>query len=131
MIHAFVRKATPEQIAAGEQYERQVQQAATSYDENVVAPPCVACGKPVADKDFERHRYEAHAGNEMVQPWGRPDAREALFLARNPDELQRKVAIWREKHPGVILRLAGDGQRYGGLMVWARYRVLDAKGKLA
>ena len=127
----WIHKATPEQIAAGETHEQAQESADKSYDYGVYAPPCVGCGEPVTDQDFYRHRYERHAGNEMVQPFGKPDAREALFLAHSVDELGRKVALWRAKHPGLRLRLAADGKRYEGRLVWVRYRVFDTKGRAA
>lgn len=130
MIHVWTNRPGRAVLEAGERAEQAEQQADASYD-RLQAPPCVACGQPVADKDFERHRYEAHAGNEMVQPFGRPEAREALFLAHDADELAKKVQIWRDRHPGVRLTLAGEGTRYEGRMCWVRYRVLDARGKVA
>lgn len=124
----WIPRATKAQMAAGEATDQAEQAATESYD-RMMAPPCVACGKPVSDKDFERHRREEHAGNEQCQPWGTPDAREALFLAHTLDELGRKVALWRSKHPGLRLELAADGTRYEGRMVWIRYRVLDSRGR--
>jgi hypothetical protein len=115
-------------MAAGEAVDRAEQKANESYDA-MVAPPCVACGEPVADKDYERHRYEKHAGNEMLQPSGTPDAREALFLAHDAEELRRKFAIWRARHPGLRLQLAAEGTRYEGRMVFVKYRILDSRGR--
>lgn len=129
-FHPWIQKATPAQMAAGEATDRAEQSANESYD-RMLAPPCVACDEPVLDKDYERHRYEKHQGNEMVQPIGKPDAREALFLAHTRAELEQKLAIWRGKHPGIRLELAGEGTRFRGLMCWSRYRVFDSKGRAA
>ena len=107
------------------------EQSADASHANVIAPPCPACNQPVSDKDWEKHKYEAHGINEMVRPYGRPDAREAFFTGYDRARLEEKIAIWRSKHPGIRLELAAEGHDAERKVVWQRYRIFDAKGRPA
>ena len=107
------------------------EQSADASHANVIAPPCPACGQPVADKDWEAHKYSAHGISEMCQPWGRPDAREAMFVHVTAARLGEKIAAWRSRHPGVQLQLSGDGFDRARKLFWRRYRIFDAAGKPA
>lgn len=97
------------------------EEEANQAGERVIAPPCPACGKPVADKEWRKHGYEDHDIREMVRPYGEPDAREAFFTAYDTDQLEQKVAIWQGKHPGVSLVHAGEGKDVQRKIVWRRY----------
>lgn len=99
-----------------------------SVDE-VQAPKCPACERPVRDQDWDRHRYEVHADPKNVMPYGKPDAREAVFVGPTPDSLDRKVAAWRALHPGVQLRLLGSGKDRDRNLLFLRYRIHDAQGR--
>src|SRR5580765_6900645 len=66
---AWTQRPGPDVVATGLARDQAEQSADDSYRNKVEAPPCVACGQPLSDKDFERHRYEAHGGNEACQPW--------------------------------------------------------------
>jgi hypothetical protein len=131
MTHLWLGRPGQEILQTGEASERRQQSADASYD-RLMAPPCPACNQPVLDRDWERHKYE-HGINEMVQPFGRPDAREAFFLAYSAAQLEEKLAIWRRRHPGIRLALAGDGTRPNGKsrLYWRRYRLFDHAGRAA
>lgn len=135
LIHApsvgiWIPQATAQEMAAGLAREKAAQAAAESYD-YIVAPPCPACGQPVSDRDWEKHKYQEHDVRQVCQPYGTPDARELLLLAYDAGDMERKLAIWRSKHPGVRLEPAGDGTRENGKIIYRRWRLFDAKGKAA
>lgn len=126
--HLWLGRPGQETLQRGIAHELAEQSADASHD-RVIAPPCHACGEPVADKDWERHKYEKHAMNEMCQPYGKADSREVLFLCYSRAHLEQKLAIWRSKHPGLRLALAGEGSRNNGKLFFQRFRVLDQNGK--
>ena len=135
LIHApsvgiWIPAASRQVILAGEAHEKAEQAADESYDQ-MMAPPCPACGKPVKDKDWERHRRVDHADSEVAQPAGKPDARELLLLAYSQEDMERKLTIWRSRHPGIRLEPSGDGTREEGKIVWRRWRIFDGRGKPA
>lgn len=125
----WVPRATREQMMAGDAFDRQVQKAEDAHAK-VVAPPCPACGVPIKDSEWDRHKAEAHNGRQVVQPYGTADSRELLILGTSKDDLDRKEAKWRELHPGLTLSLAGEGRepRYKNIL-WQRYRVITTAGK--
>src|SRR5437016_11380106 len=100
MTYHWLGRPGQETLQAGVKRELAEQSASESHD-RVIAPPCPACNQPVSDRDWRRHCFEAHAINEMVRPYGAPDAREAFFTGYNAASLEEKIAIWRSKHPGV------------------------------
>lgn len=112
------------EFKAGVVREEQEQRCEESY-QTVMAPPCPACGQPVSDTDWPAHKYTKHQINESVQPWGRPDSREAVFLGGSRENLAEKIARWSSRHPGVTLLLLGQGTERRGkvLLFWQRYRV--------
>lgn len=131
--HVWIPKLTYVQFQQGLTRELQEQSADASYD-RMMAPPCPGCGQAVSDAEWERHKYETHAINEMVQPHGKPDAREALFIGGSREKIEERVAFWRTKHPGCRLALMGDGIEVRGertRILWKRYRILDGKGRPA
>jgi hypothetical protein len=106
----WVKETRPEVLAQGETREAAEESARVSHDE-VVAPACPACGQPVSDKEWERHRAEVHGRpRQVVRPWGKPDARECLIVAPTRDLLDEKIQQWRALHPGVRLEPAGEGR---------------------
>ena len=126
MIHTWTDRPHPDAPAMvqGRARDRAEHSADLSYQERVLAPPCPVCGRGVEDKDWDRHKYEQHGVNDGLRPWGTPDAREALFVAADPDDLDRKIAAWRRTHPGVRLRPLGDGRvAPGSPMRFLRFRV--------
>lgn len=128
--HLWLGRPGQETLQRGIARELAEQSAETSHD-NVIAPPCPACSEPVADKDWEKHKYEKHGINEMVRPYGRADAREAFFTGYNKASLEQKLAIWRSKHPGIPLELAGEGHDTARKVVWQRYRLFHGDGRPA
>ena len=120
-------RPAPAVLRRGETREHAEQSADASAD-RVQAPPCPACGRPVADADWTLHKYERHGLAERVRPYGKADSRELLVLGENPGDLARKVARWRWTHPGLRLQLAADGKVDGGLL-FVRYRVADLNGR--
>jgi hypothetical protein len=110
-------------------YELQQDRARQANDE-IDAPPCPGCGRPVRDENWQAHRRLAH-GLDGVQPYGRPDAREALFIGEDQAELDRKIARWREGHPGVRLLPMGDGRDRELGLIFARFRLIDRRGRRA
>lgn len=118
----------PAVLARGETREH-AEQSADASSEAVMAPPCVACGKPVEDKDWDRHRFEEHDLGDPVRPYGKADSRELLVLGADTGALARKVAQWRRLHPGLRLELAADGKDGPGGLLFVRYRVLTMKGE--
>lgn len=118
----------PAVIKRGEAREHAQQSADASYDRNVKAPPCVACGKPVQDKDWDWHRFEDHGLSDPVRPYGKADSRELLVVGADTGELARKVAKWRRLHPGLRLELAADGKEGPGGLLFLRYRVCSLNG---
>lgn len=129
-FHAWVNRPPQAVLEVGERSEKAQQSADESYYSKVLAPPCVACGQPVSDADFQRHRYERHGGNEAAVPWGKPTSRELVICGVGSDDMEEKVARWRRLHPGVHLEILGDGHLYGGKLAWMRFRVLDHRGRL-
>lgn len=135
LIHAptvrlWLPQATAATMRQGVAREQAEQAADEAYD-RMMAPECVACGKRVKDADYERHRRVDHADNEVVQPAGKPDARELLLLAYDADDMERKLATWRSRHPGIRLESSGDGTREEGKIIWRSWRIFDGKGKAA
>ena len=131
--HVWIPKLTYVQFQRGLTRELQEQSAETSY-QTMMAPPCPGCGQAVSDAEWERHKYERHALNEMVQPHGTPDAREALFLGGSPEKIEERMAVWRRKHPGCRLALLGEGHELRGektRILWRRFRILTAQGRSA
>lgn len=128
-VHLWLPNITQRAIAAGIRYELQEDRCNAAYDE-VVAPKCPACGVPVADKDWDRHKYEEHNGNQVCQPYGKADSREVLFLGASADFIEQKKAIWRDRHPGLTLELAAEGKepRFANV-IFQRYRVCTSAGK--
>jgi len=115
--------ASPEERAAGRAREAQEEQAARSA-EQVEAPPCQACGAAVRDADFERHSAEVHnRPRQIYRPWGRPSSRELLIAAPTPQTVERKVAEWRTRNPGVRLLPLGEGQNEETGLLWIRCRI--------
>ncbi len=115
-------------LQRGMRREQAEQSADASYD-RLHSPPCPACGKLVSDREWETHKYAAHGINEMVQPWGRPDTREALFIHVHAQKLEEKIALWRRLHPGVGLALAGEGFDRERRLYWQRFLLLDGRGR--
>lgn len=129
-FHLWLGRPGEEVLRSGTARELAEQAATASFD-HMMAPPCPACGRPVKDVDWERHRRVDHQDNEVVQPAGKPDARELMLLAYDAADMDRKLATWRSRHPGVGLEPAGDGTREGGKIVWRRWRILDGHGRPA
>jgi hypothetical protein len=129
-IHLWIPKATPEAMAVGAARDLAEEGANLAYDA-MIAPPCPACGRPVKDAEYERHRRVDHSDNEVVQPYGKPDAREVMLLAYSADDMDRKLAIWRSRHPGIRLEPSGDGTREDGRIIFRRWRIFDARGRAA
>lgn len=107
------------------------QEAFDGYAANVDAPECPSCKRPVRDDDIRRHLHEAHGVLYNVRPYGKPDAREALFRADTLDELAQAIADWRARHPGVRLAPMAEGTDRDLGDVWARFRQIDARGRAA
>ena len=120
------------QFREGLAREQAEQRADESYD-RMMAPPCPGCGEPVVDEAWERHKYERHALNDAVQPYGRPDAREALFLGGSVDKIEERLARWGRLHPGCTVKLLGEGTELRGkvALIWRRYRVINGQGREA
>ena len=119
---AWIKKASPEAMAAGLARD-QAEEAANRSADEAAAPACPGCGRPVADKEWDRHRREVHNARQVVQPYGRADSREVLFTAPTRDLLHRKIQDWREKHPGCAISWLGDGKDLDNRLIWVRGRV--------
>ena len=117
-----------EVVARGERHDRAQHTAALAYD-TVVAPPCPSCGRPVRDEEWARHRHEAHGHAGGGQPWGRAESREVLLVDDDREGLERRIAAWRERHPGLRLVAAADGRDRDLGVVWARFRVTTRTGR--
>lgn len=128
--HLWLGRPGQETLQQGIAHELAQQSADASHD-HVIAPPCPVCGKAVADKDWDKHKYDDHAINDGVLPYGKPNSREVFVAAFTRDSLEEKLAQWRTKHPGLRLALAGEGTRAEGRIVWQRFRVLKADGRPA
>lgn len=100
------------------------EESANRSGEQVLAPPCHVCDRPVADRDWEAHKRNDHGIRDDVLPYGTADAREVFVAGFGRDDLDQKLQAWRDRHPGLSLSLAGEGSRVEGRLVWARYRVL-------
>jgi len=120
---------TASQRAAGGAREAQEQRADHTYAQ-IEAPPCTACGALVKDKDWDRHRYEAHGLNDGVRPYGKADSREALFVGADTSELERKIQAWRSRRSGVDLRWMAEGKDKASSTLWVRYRVTSRRSSL-
>ena len=121
MVDIHVKSTDQAMLAAGQARDLQEEKCNVANDQ-VQAPACPGCGKPVRDRDFERHRYEVHNARQVVQPIGKPDAREALFTAPDEDRLEQKRAEWLSRHPGVHLVHLADGRDLENRLIWVRYR---------
>lgn len=135
IIHApsvglWIPAASAETMRRGVARE-QNEQACIDAAAIVHAPPCPACGRPVSDAEWERHRRVDHADHEVCQPAGQPDARELLLLAYDADDMARKLARWRSLHPGIRLEGVGEGTREQGKIIWRRWRIFDGHGQAA
>ncbi len=108
----------------------QAQDRARASNEEIERPPCPGCGQLVADEDWDDHRLQKH-GIGGPRPYGKPDSREALFLADDLDELDRKIIRWRRQHPGVGLLPMGEGTDHEAAKVWVRFRLMDRRGRRA
>ena len=124
----WLNRPGPAVIKRGEAHEHAQQSADASYERTVKAPPCVACGKPVADADWDRHRFEDHGLTDPVRPYGKADSKELIVVGADTGELARKVAKWRRLHPGLRLELAADGKEGPGGLLFVRYRVVTLMG---
>lgn len=118
----WVKEARPEVLAQGQVREEQEEKANKSYDE-LVAPACPACGKPVKDEEWADHKALHGSPRSVIRPYGKVDSREALFTAPDQDRLEQKICQWRESHPGIILEPMGEGKDRQTGLVFVRFRL--------
>jgi hypothetical protein len=109
--------------------ELQEERARLAYAE-VEAPPCPSCGRPVTDREWDTHRRVDH-GLDQPRPYGRPESREALFVTEDREDLDRQIARWRARHPGLGLLYLADGRDPATRLPWVRFHVLGLNGRRA
>lgn len=130
-VQTWVNRPGPAILERGLAADRYQQTVFDAYGTNVDAPPCPVCGEGLRDEDFERHKADRHGITSRVLPFGKPDAREALFVGADHDEIEAEVATWRTRHPGVGLVYAADGRDREDGYAWVRFRLHDRRGRAA
>lgn len=119
----------PAVMAEGLRRDQYQQHVWDEHEANVERPPCPACGAPVADSEWNAHVLAGHGLATKLLDYGRPDAREALFVAADRDELDANIVMWRRRHPGVQLLPLAEGRDPDGDYLWVRFAQRDRRGR--
>lgn len=127
--HVWTGRPGAAVMESGLRRDRAQQDRWDAYDEAVERPPCPACGTPISDTEWNDHARVGHGVEARVLPYGTPDAREALFVGTDRDEVDAQIVFWRRRHPGIQLKPLAEGRDPEGHYIWVRFRQRDWTGR--